>query len=49
MAAKMAIHAFPGAKVSGRFSEEKLRKRLLILMPLAHPRHAGLGLARRGV
>jgi hypothetical protein len=29
MAAKAAIHAFGEAKESGRFSEEKLRKRLL--------------------
>jgi len=30
-------------KASGRFFKKKLRKKFLLLVPLAYPRHAGLG------
>jgi hypothetical protein len=46
MAAKAAIHAFSEAKESGRFSEEKLRKRLL---SRGHGSGHGHGHGQKGV
>jgi hypothetical protein len=38
MAAKAAIHAFPQKqKASGRFFKKKLRKKFLLLVPVALP------------